>query len=204
MNAIKRLPLFILAIMLFAFTYSENNETKPMLVVIDVAHGGKDSGFEFGGVKEKEIVKDIADRIVALNGNSNLKIVLNRTEDTFISLSERVSSINTLKPDAVVSLHINGSPKDDTNSGFEVYTSGKSLESQKLAEVFQKEFHSYKAGDKIAVKEAGFYILKNIEAPAVVLEMGFLTNEKDRKIILSNTGREEIARFVLKSLQNFN
>lgn len=204
MNAIKRLPLFVLAMTLFAFTYPEINETKPKLVVIDVAHGGKDSGFEFEGVNEKEIVKEIADRIVALNGNSNLKIVLNRTEDTFISLSERVSHINNLKPDAVISLHINGSNIDYTNSGFEVYTSGKSKESLKLAEIFQNEFYSHKAGEKIVVKEAGFYILKNIEAPVVLIEMGFLTNEKDRGIILNDEGQEEIAKFILKSLQNLN
>ncbi len=203
MNAIKRVTVFVLAMTLFSFSYPEKNKTKPMLVVIDVSHGGKDAGFTFEGINEKEIVKDIAERIVALNSNSDIRIVLNRTEDTFISLSERVSQINALSPDVVISLHVNGSTKDHENSGFEIFTSKESKESLRLAEILQNEFYSYKAGEKITLKNAGFYLLKKIEAPVLVLEMGYLSNEKDRKIILSDGGQEEIAGFIFKSLHKF-
>jgi N-acetylmuramoyl-L-alanine amidase len=203
MKAIKRLTVFVLAMTLFSFSSPEKNETKPILVVIDVAHGGKDSGFIFEGFTEKEIVKEIANKIITINKNSNINIVLNRTEDTFLSLSERAAKINSLNPDLVISLHINGSKDDKDRSGFEVFTLEESKESLKFAELLQSHFSSFRVGQNITLKNANYFILKNVKAPAVLLEMAYLTNENDRKIILSDNGQEEMAKFILKSVQNF-
>lgn len=202
MNAIKRLPLFLLVMALFAFSKPEKKETKPMLVVIDVAHGGKDSGIIFENISEKEIVSKIASKIVALNEDANIKIELNRAEDTFISLQERVSKINSLKPDIVISLHINGS-KSDNESGLEIYTVKGNNESLKFAELLQRDFYNFNVGKNISLKDGRFYLLKNIDSPAVHMELGYLTNTNDRKIILSDYGQEEIAKFILNSLQNY-
>ena len=94
-------------------------------IVIDVGHGGKDSGaVGKNKIQEKDIVLDIANAILELNNelDNPLDIYLTRYRDTLISLSDRTRLAKALKADLFVSLHCNHS--DNVNArGIEVYAS---------------------------------------------------------------------------------
>lgn len=181
--------LFLTAI--FAFTNSDRK-----IVVIDVSHGGKDFGATFDEFKEKEITLNIAQKIKELNENSNIEIILTRDTDKFLFLSERAEYINNIKPDYVISLHVNAS-KDENKNGMEIFVSNqnKLLEkSEKLARDLLNNFET----QNIEIKNANFHLLTNVNYPISLLEIGYLTNSKDREFMTSEIGQTEIANTILK------
>jgi N-acetylmuramoyl-L-alanine amidase len=90
-------------------------------IVLDPGHGGKDPGAMAFGLKEKDIVLDIAKRLApVLEKELGCEVLLTRKDDTFISLEERTAIANTQNADLFVSLHINAHPSAKVR-GLETY-----------------------------------------------------------------------------------
>ena len=90
-------------------------------IVIDAGHGGKDPGaISRGGVKEKIITLDIAKRLKKILEEAGYEIVMTRSNDTYISLAQRVDIANRSHADLFVSIHANANRARSMN-GFEVY-----------------------------------------------------------------------------------
>ncbi|MFD1603265.1 N-acetylmuramoyl-L-alanine amidase [Flavobacterium artemisiae] len=199
-NQIKILA--ILGVLLFGFLGFTTIDKR--VIIIDAGHGGHDYGATINGIQEKIISESIAQKIKTLNKDSNTEIVLLREGDHFMELSERTSTINNLKPELVVSLHV-GTNSNATANGVEVYVSSKNKtfneRSKMLAENVIEKIASTGNLTKRKVSEAPFYILKNTECPAILVEMGYLSNEKDRNYITSESGQTEIAEKILESLK---
>lgn len=108
-------------------------------VVIDPGHGGHDPGAVAGGVREKDIVLDLALRLgKKINGAyPDVKVIYTRSKDVFIPLFERADIANRNKADLFISLHANyvSSP---SASGTETFTLGLHR-SQENLEVAKKE-----------------------------------------------------------------
>ena len=161
----------------------------------------KTFGATSGEVMEKEIVANIANKIIELNKDENLEIVLLREEDNFVDLKTRVEKINSLKPNLVISLHVNNSRNVNVN-GVEAFVSKENKfyeESYKHAEGLINKVSNENLA-KRDVKEAPLFILKNSNCPAVNLELGFISNEKDREYITSKKGQTELAAQLVKYL----
>jgi N-acetylmuramoyl-L-alanine amidase len=185
-----------IALISFAFIKPNANESKPITIVIDAGHGGSDLGASSNGDFEKIIVSQIAEKVKSLNENKNITILLTRSNDEFITLNKRTDYINTIKPDLVLSLHVNFSPNHE-KSGVEFFVSDKSPffeKSNKIANQLNTSFAKNSTLKVSDAKIAPFYILKNSEAPSVIVELGYLSNEKDRKYLTDNTGQDAIAK----------
>lgn len=90
-------------------------------IVIDPGHGGKDPGAIANGLKEKDIVLDLAKRLKpVLEEKIGCEVLLTRTDDTFITLEERTAIANTQSADLFISLHINAHPSPQVR-GLETY-----------------------------------------------------------------------------------
>lgn len=184
----------ILGIAMLVFTMSFTSFNDKKIIVIDAGHGGHDFGATIDEYTEKAIAESISKKIKALDNNENIEIVLLREADEFKSLQDRVDAINKLNADLVISLHVNR----NTNvlaSGVEVFVNedNKNYEtSKKHAEELAKSLSTETLKSR-GVKIAPFYILKNSNSPAVTIELGFLSNENDRKYITSDEGQNEIA-----------
>ena len=167
-------------------------------VVIDVAHGGQDNGSTIEGFQEKEIALKVANKIKALNRNSAVEIILTREADEFISLIDRAKHINKLQPDMVISLHVN--QHTNTNKqGIEIYLSDENKERAKSADLASKLLYGFE-DKKVAIKKAGFYLLKQVDYPIALVELGFLSNENDRQILTSEKGQDELATRILNAI----
>lgn len=172
------------------------------VIVIDAGHGGKDPGAKIDEELESKIVESIAKKIKALNGSEDLKIILLREDDSFVSLSDRVNKINQINPDLLISLHLNAS-KNPNEKGVNAFISSqngfydKSLE--KANQLIEKISNNNLT--KGGVKDANLYIIKNSKCPAVLLEVGFLSNPNDKAYITSESGKDEIAKNILKLLR---
>lgn len=198
-SVLKRTLKSLVALTLFAaiFTLSSFKDSKPQLVVvIDAGHGGQDPG----NSGEKDVVLQISNKL-AMYSDQKIKIIETRNTDKFLSLSERVNFINQQKPDLVISLHCNAHQNAVTN-GVEAfyYEEGQHQETSydysKILVANQLDQFSKRG----KIKTAGFYILKNAECPGVVLELGFITNEKDRALLTNENHQETIAKSLYESL----
>ena len=193
--------LAVLAIVSFGFSKPKKNKLNQVNVVIDAGHGGSDNGVTVEGITEKEIVEQLISKIQTLNKNKNIVIHFTRSTDQFIPLDDRTTFINTIKPDLVLSLHVNSSTNKD-NSGMEFYVSKESTNydsSNLIAEKFQTKFLN--ANFKVAaIKNANFYILKKSEVPALIIELGYLTNENDKKNLVNIQQQNQIAKKILECI----
>lgn len=194
----KALRIFGLLFLVLTFSFSYAGEKT---IVIDIGHGGKDIGFEVDGILEKDLTFEIARKIEALNSDSNIKIVFTRESDDFISLKDRVDFINSLNPDLVISLHINA----DSNtrlSGFDVFVSPQNFrngESKVLAEKIETSLS--KQFSTNGIKESNMYILKNVNTPSAIIELGYLSNIGNRDLLTSEDGQHRIAEAIYNAIK---
>lgn len=200
MKNTTKLFLLLTALVSFAFVNPKLSETKQINVVIDAAHGGDDFGATSNSINEKQIVEQIANKIKALNKNENVMIHFTRSSDVFVPLQERSNIANTIKPDLVLSLHVNSSKNQD-KSGVEffVYKDSKLYEeSNNLAVKLSSEFAKNNSLTIGEIKNAPFYILKHATAPTVLVELGYLSNENDKKYLTDDKEQNKIAENILE------
>ena len=180
-------------------------------IIIDVGHGGKDSGaIGINKIQEKDVVLGIANSILKLNNDLDepLDIYLTRYADTLISLSERTKLVKALKADLFVSLHCNHS--DNPNArGMEVYVSkkqtGYSKQSVWLAFQLQDELNRKLGFESRGVKFANFQVLRETigYCPSVLLELGFLSNADEAEYFLKPRNIKALALAVLMGITNY-
>lgn len=184
MKALKLLAVSFASAAMLSFS----TETKK-IIVIDAGHGGNDFGATMDGVSEKDMVLNIARQIKkASDKDGTYEVILTRSEDTSTTLTERTEQINKLNPEMVISLHINRTPEANTNkSGHEILIQ-KTSESKSLAEKL-----SAKLGE-CSIKEENLHILRNSKSPAVLVELGYINNIKEREYMNSSDGQREIAK----------
>ncbi|SHI31679.1 N-acetylmuramoyl-L-alanine amidase [Mesonia phycicola] len=200
-NTIKIL-LLVCSVSLFAFTTPPTEKT--IKIVIDAGHGGKDAGSYSEEISESQIVFNITQKIKELHQDKNVEIYFTRDNNEFISLEERVEFINNIKPDLVLSLHTNAS-NNTTNTGFEIYfTKNNKFKDQnynfasKLAS--HLAFQNTSLG-KVSIKNANFKIIKDSNAPALLIELGFLSNPDEKHFLNSEEGQLEIANTILTFIE---
>ncbi len=188
-------------------TQSESNnephkdKKEKKIIVIDAGHGGHDFGATQEEWIEKNLTSEIAKKINEMVADPNIEIHFTRTSDEFMDLKSRSAYINGLKADLVLSLHINQNKNNDTN-GFEVFICEKNSayeESKVLGEKLVSKLSNTELKNR-GVKNAPFWILKNANCPSLVVELGFISNEKDRKFISSKKGQSEIATQIIAFL----
>ena len=184
MKALKLLAVSFASAAMLSFS----TETKK-IIVIDAGHGGNDFGATMNGVSEKDMVLNIARQIKkASDKDGTYEVILTRSDDTSTTLTERTEQINKLNPEMVISLHINRTPEANTNkSGHEIFIQ-KTSESKSLAEKLSKKL------GECSIKEENLHILRNSKSPAVLVELGYINNTKEREYMNSSDGQREIAQ----------
>ncbi|MFM2369640.1 MAG: hypothetical protein RL619_1950 [Bacteroidota bacterium] len=194
-NTIKVI-LFLITIISFSFASPKRLELKKINIVIDASHGGNDFGVTSNSITEKQIVEQITKKIKS--SNNNVVIHLTRYEDDFISLEERTDFINKIKPDLVLSLHVNASLNNKT-SGLEFYVAKETEffeKSNEIAGKLNKKFSENTNLKMLGIKTGPFYILKKSDVPAVIIELGYLTNENDKKYLIDDNEQNKMAKSI--------
>ena len=175
-----------------------NEKKDKKIIVIDAGHGGHDFGATKDDLNEKNLIAEITKKIKKEYSDSDIEIHFTRTDDEFIDLNNRTNFINKIKPDLVISLHVNNN-KNIESRGFEIYVSDKN-ESFEKSKIFAEKLAVKLSKTQLknrGLKIAPFYILKNSTCPSLVVELGFISNENDRKFISSEKGQSEIAKSIL-------
>ena len=180
-------------LILTAFTLTSKNQK---VVIIDIGHGGKDTGASAEQVLEKEVNLQLANKIKALNTGQELKLLFTRNGDEFRSIEERVAFSEKHKADALISIHANYA--DTSKIGVELYY-GRKNNSDKLAAHFKDHLSKRYKINKVG--SAGFKVLNDVSCPAIMIEAGFLSNRKDRERLTSEEKQTALAKAILAGLQ---
>ena len=206
-NLLKNVS-FVILVLKMCFIFGQES-TAQKRIIIDVGHGGKDTGaIGINNIQEKDVVLSIADAILRLNNSleNPLDIYLTRYSDTLISLSDRTKLAKALKADLFVSLHCNHSDNPDAR-GIEVYASRKQEKFSK-ASVFigyqiERALCEAIGYESRGIKFANFKVLRETIGfmPSVLLELGFLSNQDEGSYISDKNNIERIALSILLSIQ---
>ncbi|MBX9669158.1 MAG: N-acetylmuramoyl-L-alanine amidase [Candidatus Obscuribacterales bacterium] len=166
------------------------------VLVLDAGHGGNDPGAQRGFVKEKDLTLAIAQKTRDKLVESGIKVIMTRDEDSFISLSDRVAVTNNLKPDLFLSVHINSLESTSDIHGIETYY--QSDISRPLAQNIHESIVSELGAPDRAIRKAKFYVINRAQVPAVLAEVGFISNKSERDKLVSADYQEKIAGALAK------
>ncbi len=163
-------------------------------VVIDAGHGAHDSGARSRrGTLEKDVNLDVAIRLAKNLRQAGFRTVMTRSDDRFITLSQRAAISNAQKKAVFVSVHFNWSPRSSMQ-GIETYYHhpyGKTL-----AQHIHKSLLEGGVTPSRGVKYARFHVLRNNRNPAVLLELGFLSNRHDDSLARDPAYRQKLANLI--------
>lgn len=175
------------------------------IVVLDAGHGGKDDGASAHGMKEKNLNYQIIYTLMKdyFSGNApDIKVYWTRKTDTFITLSDRAAFAKKVGADVFISLHMNMAYNKSAN-GTEVYYSKSNnsagfdgLTSKKLASILKNRLVDDLDMRDRGVKSARFYVIKHNTVPAVLIELGFLSGNKDYKKLKKESFRKKAAKSI--------
>lgn len=171
-------------------------------IIIDPGHGGDDPGaISPDGVKEKDLTLAIALRLEKILKMEGLApILLTRDGDYALSLRQRAEKIREAADDnLLISLHASAWRSSETR-GCTLYllplrdeAGGKEEVSLLLAQSLGSSLKLSKVTD-CSIERASLFPLSSTPAPAVLLELGYLTNPEELALLGSNDGQERIAR----------
>jgi N-acetylmuramoyl-L-alanine amidase len=166
--------------------------------VVDAGHGGKDSGaYRRFGPPEKAATLDVATRLSKKLRESQLQVVMTRSDDTFIPLDTRVDIENTTKNSVFVSIHFNDSRRRGIK-GYETYY--HSEYASELAQRIQSKLLTMKGAVNRGVHVANFRVLRKATYPAVLVECGYLSNRGEGYEARSDDYREQLADKIAEAI----
>ena len=178
-----------------------SSKIKNKVVIIDPGHGGLDTGALRGSVLEKDITLQIASKVRELLLERGMKkVVMTRSGDTTLSLAERVDIANSKKADIYVSIHINASVKSEIKGIETHYYTERGYE---VAQVIHKELMENVNAEDRGLFKSKFYVINHTEAPAVLLELGFISNEQERNSLTSQKRQTNSAQAIADGIINY-
>lgn len=171
-------------------------------VVIDPGHGGiKPGSISLTGKTEKSFNLDISLKVEALlKKEKNINVVMTRSDDSHLELSDRVKIANNLKADIFVSIHGN-SNASSSPSGTETYYTRDS--SKSLADVIHKHLAKATGLKDRGVKYGSLHVTRETTMPAVLLEIGFLSNKSDEAQLFKDDFQNRVAQGIVEGIKEY-
>ena len=198
------------------------------LVVLDPGHGGADPGTGEGSLQEKGFTLDIAKRVRGRLRENHVNVMMTRDRDATMSLDERCWRADRYGADIFVSIHLNAS-RNPAISGVETYivpASGypTTVELEQnvltvkrkdcpgnrfdganvvLAQYLHKGLLAHTGSVDRGIRRARFYVIRNANSPAALVECGFLSNRKEARKILDADYRDQIAEGISRGILTY-
>ncbi|MFD0678838.1 MULTISPECIES: N-acetylmuramoyl-L-alanine amidase family protein [unclassified Paenibacillus] len=185
-------------------------------VLIDVGHGGIDSGTLYGNIYEKDINLEMAQLTYNLLREKGLTVLVNRMNDYALSeengwlrarsrhlkdLAQRSHLANEIHPKVLISLHVNWSKNSSIRGPLVLFQ--KTAPSQRLAESIQRSLNNMYGTSTEAVLGKPYFLLKHVHVPAVIVEMGFISNSLDREQMMEPQKQKKLAEAIVTGVTNY-
>jgi len=172
-------------------------------VVLDAGHGGQDGGAKaVTGMHEKQINLAVTRMVVERLSGRGVDVVLTRDDDQFLELNDRAAISNRARADLFVSIHADWCPSPSV-SGHTVYIARGAPRQTRLAgEVFDRHLTSAVSEGR-GVREAGFRVLVRTSSPAVLVELGYLSNWAEARRLADDRYQARLADALADSIVEF-
>ena len=172
-----------------------------MRIVLDPGHGGKQPGASYYGLKEKDVVLDIAlkvhDRFVM---EPKFWVALTRMSDVYVSLRDRCLMANAYCAKYFISLHCNAC-RSHKARGAEIFYYKGSKRGRKVAELFEPYVKNFIDQPFRGIKESErLYVLKHTDMPAILIEIGFIDDIQTNELLKRDAVRKHIAGLIVEGI----
>lgn len=193
------------------FSYNKSNLNKT--VVIDAGHGGYDPGsIGCSGGKEKNITLSVALKVGSILKKNGVNVVYTRKSDTVTwsteikkALISRANIANNIGADFFISIHTNHSDISSIRGTESYYMLGSS-KGKKMAQMIQNSIIKKTKFKDRDIRYADYSVLRNVRAPAVLVELGYTSNYKEATLLHSKRYQdlfaEAIANGILKYIDS--
>lgn len=182
------------------------------IITLDAGHGGSDPGaIGSDGTKEKNITLAITKAVKELLEKKGAKVYMTRTTDVDVygpnasdadELQARVNVGEKYNSDLFVSLHINSSVNKNVG-GFSTYYYPKTNNDLRIAKSIQDQLTANFGVDDLGVRQANFYVIKRISMPATLVEMCFISNEKELVLMKGKWFQNKTARLIAAGIEKY-
>ena len=183
------------------------SSVKNRIIVLDAGHGGTDSGaVGKNNVYEKNIVLDVTKRLQKLLEQAGAKVVLTRKDDTYISLNERPNIAVKNYGEMFISIHTNsfgGSSALGTETYYNNNIGTNLNEELSLAKYINNEIVKNANMVNRGVKYGNYAVIRSIEMPAILVELGFISNPSDYAKLTSSEYLQIFAQSIYNGIEAF-
>jgi len=172
-------------------------------VVIDPGHGGKDPGAtSVLGFYEKGINLSVALEVARLLEQKGLRVKMTRTDDYFVELEDRAAIANNINADLFVSIHADSFPKS-SRRGYTIYIARSASSSSRQAASAIARSMSGTGLNSFGVQTAGYHVLTGTRGPAVLVELGYLSNRSEAALLRSSSFQNRLAQAVADGISDY-
>ena len=207
--------------------YMIANLGKIQTVVLDPGHGGHDKGAISAYGYEKDYALDVAKNLKPLLEAKGFKVLMTRSDDTFIPLEVRARIANATKDCVFVSIHFNATDANPIANGFEIFSLTPRGAPSTADDAMALEFVREQAGSPVdamslalstcvyhsmlghipefdrGVKRARFAVLRLTKVPAILVEGGFLTEQGESRLIADKNWRTKLSESNATGIVNY-
>ena len=182
------------------------------VIAIDAGHGGSDPGATGPtGLREKDVTLDLALRLQKILTEHGAKVVMTRSNDSFVDLYERTAIAERNGAEVFLSIHINANPSRDKNGTSTYYRRDtgdlapgvNQADNRKLASLVQSELLRTLGRRSLGVLQSNFVVLRTSPVPAALAEVAFVSNYEEEQMLRQDTVRQKVAESLAQSLNNY-
>ena len=193
-------------------SYKTSGGLKGKKITLDAGHGGSDPGaIGASGTREKDVTLKITKKVQELLKKKGAKVSMTRTGDKDVygpnasdvqELQARVDVAEENDADAFISIHINSSTNKNVG-GFSSYYYPKTSNDARLAQAVQDRLVKNFGLDDLGIRKANFYVNKRCTMPSTLLELAFISNPKEEKLMKSNWYINKLAKSIADGIEDY-
>ncbi len=190
-----------------------SSHQKP-LIILDAGHGGRDPGTILRKAREKDINLQVAEKVKKGLEKNGIRVIMTRSSDSNLleesnnkkfqqqeSLIKRVSIANQSNGAALISIHVNASDNEN-HFGPQTYYREGAVRGKELAEIIQEELVKIRPSHRRALV-GDYFILDNSNIPAVLIELGFITNDQERELLIKKSYQQLQADAIVSGILRY-
>lgn len=181
------------------------------IIVLDPGHGGSDAG-AIGptGVTEKSVSLAVSLKAQKLLTASGYNVIMTRTTDVDVAApgvsdaTELQARVDKAPPNAelFISVHCNAFSSGAAN-GVETYYAPTAVKGERLARLLNEELLRLGGLNNRGVKAARFYVMTHSKCPASLIELGFITNPREEKLLASSDYQQKLAQAITNAVNRY-
>lgn len=193
------------------WTWDGTNNVAQKIIVLDPGHGGSDAG-AIGptGVKEKNVSLAVSLKASNLLTAAGYQVVMTRTTDIDVAApgvpdsTELQARVDKAPPNAAlfISVHCNAFATTTAN-GMETFHAPTAVKGSRLAKLLNEELAKLGGLNNRGVKAARFYVMTHSQCPASLIELGFITNPREEKLLASNDYQQKLAQAITNAVNRY-